>query len=174
MRRSIVLIAGFLIAASSLQAQDLPTARARLIDAQGRQVGEATLRQTPNAGVLIQLRLEGIPAGTHAMHIHETGRCDAPTFESAGGHYAPRGNAHGPLHPHGKHAGDLLNIHVPESGRLVVEQLADGVSLWPGVQGTLFDADGSALIIHTGADDYTSQPTGDAGGRIACGVIERR
>lgn len=149
------------------------TARAQLVDAEGNVVAVATLRETAGHGVLIQLDAERLPAGEHAFHIHQTGRCDAPTFESAGGHYAPRGRQHGFLVPAGPHAGDLPNLHVPQDGRLVIEVLARDVTLRPGAPNTLFDEDGSALVVHAGADDYRSQPSGDAGGRVACGVIQR-
>ncbi|MFO7260482.1 MAG: superoxide dismutase family protein [bacterium] len=148
-------------------------ARAQLVDAEGNVVATATLRETAGHGVLIRLEAERLPAGEHAFHIHQTGRCEPPGFESAGGHYAPRGRQHGFLVPAGPHAGDLPNIHVPADGRLVIEVVAPDVTLRPGAPNTLFDEDGSALVIHAGRDDYTSQPAGDAGGRIACGVIRR-
>jgi len=146
-------------------------ARAQLVDAEGNVVATATLRETAGHGVLIRLEAERLPPGERAFHIHQTGRCEPPSFQSAGGHYAPRGRQHGFLVQAGPHAGDLPNIHVPESGRLVIEVLARDVTLRPGAPNTLFDEDGSALVIHAGPDDYRSQPAGDAGGRIACGVI---
>lgn len=149
------------------------TASARLVSPEGELVGFARLRETPRAGVLLRVEFAGLPPGTHALHIHETGRCEAPSFGSAGGHYSPGDRAHGLLHPDGPHAGDLPNIHVPASGEVVVERVTDRVSLDPDARATLFDQDGSALVIHAGADDYESQPAGDAGERIACGVIRR-
>ncbi len=164
-----------LIAApATLSAQAPLTARAEIIDAEGRSIGQARLVETPNEGVWIELDVSGLPPGVHAFHIHETGRCEPPSFESAGGHYAPEGRAHGILIPEGPHAGDLLNLHVPQSGAVHVEQLARHITLRPNRTGTVFDDDGSALVIHAGADDYRSQPTGDAGGRLACGVIARQ
>ena len=148
-------------------------AHAQLVDAEGNVVATATLHETAGHGVLIRLNAERLPAGERAFHIHQTGRCEAPTFQSAGGHYAPRGRQHGFLVPAGPHAGDLPNIHVPQDGRLVIEVLAPGVTLQPGAPNTLFDEDGSALVVHAGRDDYRSQPAGNAGGRIACGVIQR-
>ena len=96
-----------------------------------------------------------------------------PTFDAAGGHFAPFGNAHGVLHPEGKHAGDLPNLQVPESGVLSVEIFADGLSLEPGEPAWIFDADGSALVVHAGPDDYLTQPAGGGGPKIACGPIVR-
>lgn len=149
------------------------TATARLVDAAGNLVANATLRETAGHGVLIRLDGVNLPAGEHAFHIHQTGRCEPPSFESAGGHYAPRGRQHGFLVPAGPHAGDLPNLHVPQGGRHVVEVLAGDVTLRAGAPNTLFDEDGSALVVHAGRDDYRSQPSGDAGGRVACGVIQR-
>lgn len=149
------------------------TATARLVDSQGQEIGEVRLEETPFHGVLITVEVAELAPGTHALHIHETGRCEGPSFQSAGGHYAPRGHAHGARTAEGKHAGDLLNLHAPADGRVTVEQLADGVTLHPHAPHSLFDADGSAVVIHAGADDYESQPSGDAGSRMACGVIRR-
>lgn len=161
------------LAAQGTDTAAAPAAHARLLDADGNVVATATLRETAGHGVLILLQGQDLPPGEHAFHIHETGRCEAPTFQSAGGHYAPRGREHGFLVPRGPHAGDLPNLHIPQDGRLVIEVLAPGVTLRPGAPNTLFDEDGSALVVHAGPDDYRSQPAGDAGGRIACGVIRR-
>jgi Cu-Zn family superoxide dismutase len=141
---------------------------ATLKDRSGGEIGEATLRDTPN-GVLVSLSLEGAPPGKHALHIHETGQCEPP-FRSAGGHFAPDGRSHGFLDPQGPHAGDLPNITVPDTGRLQIEVLAPRVTLTEGAH-RLLDADGAALVIHQGADDYRTDPAGAAGERIACGVI---
>jgi Cu-Zn family superoxide dismutase len=146
-------------------------ATATLEDATGRHVGQAEFRETPN-GVLIEVTGLTAPPGTHAIHIHETGRCDAPSFESAGGHFNPEKSKHGYSNAAGPHAGDLPNVHIPDTGKLNLEQIAAEVTLAAGAA-SLFDADGSALVVHAGADDYASDPAGDAGGRYACGVIER-
>ena len=143
--------------------------RAELSDGSGRRVGEATLQQLPK-GVLIVADLSSLPSGTHAMHLHETGRC-VPPFESAGGHYNPVGSQHGYRNPAGPHAGDLPNIHVTVGGTLRVEHFVEGLSL-SGEGGLLAD-DGSAVVIHQFADDYSSDPSGAAGDRIACGVLMR-
>ncbi len=149
--------------------RSLLSARAQLHDAKGGRVGQADLEQTPH-GVLIALDLTRIASGEHALHIHEKGVC-APDFEAAGGHFNPTGRQHGFQDPRGPHAGDLPNIYVPESGRLTVEVLAPHVSLETGAPNTLLDADGSALVIHERPDDYRSDPAGEAGTRIACGVV---
>jgi Cu-Zn family superoxide dismutase len=147
-------------------------ASATFVNANGKQIGTATLTQTPS-GVLIDIKAEGIPAGTHALHIHETGKCNAPDFESAGDHYNPAGAKHGFVNGSDRHAGDLPNQFVQNDGVLQAHVLAPQVTLGTG-QTTLFDPDGSALVLHTKADDYTSQPAGEAGDRFACAVIMQR
>ena len=141
-----------------------------LRDLKGKSVGKVVLLETPH-GVIVRGSLRGVPRGVHALHFHETGRCQPP-FKSAGGHFNPTQHAHGALDPGGLHAGDLPNLVVPRSGKLDFEILAGAVSLTGG-QGMLFDADGSALVLHARADDHHTQPTGDAGDRIACAVIGR-
>jgi Cu-Zn family superoxide dismutase len=148
-----------------------PPARAELRDAGGRTVGRATLTQAPH-GLLIALDLTGVPAGTRAMHVHDIGQCDAPAFTSAGAHYNPTVRAHGIRSPNGMHGGDLPNVVVPVGGATRVEVFTRELQLGPGM-GTLFDRDGSALMLHSTADDYASDPGGNAGTRYACGVIVR-
>jgi superoxide dismutase, Cu-Zn family len=145
---------------------------AQMVDVHNEPLGTVQLREATRQGVFIEIELNGLPPGELAFHIHETGRC-APDFDAAGGHFNPYGNMHGLLHPEGSHAGDLLNIRVPSSGQISTERLATGVTLQPGAAATLFDEDGSALVIHAGPDDYVSQPSGAAGDPIACGVIRR-
>jgi superoxide dismutase, Cu-Zn family len=147
------------------------TARATIVDEMGRAVGEAGFQQTPN-GVLLRVSVRDIKPGAHAFHIHELGRCETPTFDSAGGHFAPDGRDHGPLDLNGPHAGDLPNVYIPANGQLVFERFVDRVTLESGER-SLHDEDGSSLVFHAAADDYQSQPSGNAGARIACGVITR-
>lgn len=142
-----------------------------LHDKKNQKVGTIAMRDTPH-GVLMDVKIDGKLSGTHAFHIHETGEC-VPPFESAGGHFNPTNAGHGLSDPDGMHAGDLPNIHVPPSG-LHVEILAPRVTLVKGKQNSLLDSDGSAVVIHQGADDYASDPAGDAGTRIACGIVEER
>lgn len=141
-----------------------------LADRDGETVGEARL-DAVGGGVLIDARLRGLAPGVHGFHLHESGECDpADGFKSAGGHLA--GDAeHGFLVDGGPHPGDMPNIHVPDSGELAVEVLNTRVALASSGPGALLDEDGSALVIHAGADDYQSQPAGDAGERIACAEI---
>jgi Cu-Zn family superoxide dismutase len=139
-----------------------------LKDASGNEVGKATLVATPS-GVLIRLDLTGVPPGEHAFHIHTVGKCEPPDFKSAGAHFNPDETKHGFMNGDGPHAGDMPNLHVPDSGKLQVEVLDSMVSL--SEDPALLDADGAALVIHAGADDYKTDPAGNAGDRIACGVI---
>lgn len=144
------------------------TAHAELHNDQGQAIGDATLVQTPH-GVLMTVALHGVPPGMHAFHIHAIGKCEPP-FTSAGGHFNPADRKHGIENPAGMHAGDLPNIYVPEGGALKFDVFVPSVSLTGG-KDDLFNADGSSLVIHAGPDDYKSDPAGDAGPRIDCGVI---
>ncbi|MEX2454112.1 MAG: superoxide dismutase family protein [Rhodospirillaceae bacterium] len=155
---------------SAAAADGSPAARATMKGADGATLGVVTLVQTPG-GVLLRGTLEGVPAGGHGFHIHETGKCDAADgFKSAGGHLAGD-RSHGILVDGGPHPGDMPNLHAGADRILVVETVNARIDLSAG--SALFDGDGSALMLHAGPDDYRSQPAGDAGDRIACGVIER-
>jgi Cu-Zn family superoxide dismutase len=169
--KSMTLLAGaLLVIAGGAPAEGGAGARATLRDAEGKTAGKATLEETAH-GVLIHLDLTAVPPGTRAFHIHAVGKCEPP-FDSAGGHFNPGGKQHGIRNPEGMHAGDFPNLEVPESGMLKVTVLARDVTLGEGSH-SLFDADGSALVIHAGPDDYSTDPAGNAGARIVCGVIEK-
>jgi superoxide dismutase, Cu-Zn family len=157
--------------APATQTPAAPAARATLKDAQGKTLGEATLRDSAG-GVLVKLDLVNVPSGPHAFHIHAVGKCEAPDFMTAGGHFNPTTMKHGLLATGGPHAGDMPNLFVPADGKLSVEVLDPNVTLAAGAK-SLFDADGSALVLHATADDYTTDPAGSAGARIACGVVSK-
>ena len=146
------------------------TAQASFINSQGEQVGHATLTQT-NDGVRIDVTLFHLPPGRHAFHIHAEGKCEPPSFTSAGPHFNPFGKQHGTKNPQGPHAGDLPNFDVGGDGRAQFSVLAPEVTLGKGPN-SLFHPGGTALVIHEGADDYMTDPAGNAGARIACGVIK--
>lgn len=145
------------------------TAKAVLKDQKGVDVGTVDLTQTP-AGVMLKLSLKGVPAGERAFHIHGVGKCEAP-FASAGGHFNPGGHKHGLLVGQG-HAGDMPNLHIPAGGALEVEILNAAVTLEKGKPNSLFHDGGTSIVIHAGKDDYKSDPAGNAGDRIACGIIQ--
>ena len=142
-----------------------------VMNAAGETVGTVVLDETPN-GVLISALIRGLPAGEHGFHLHEKGICETSEgFTTAGGHYAPRGNEHGFKSVKGPHAGDMPNQFAGSDGTLQAHVLNTAVTLHAGAFNSLADADGTALIVHAGADDYATQPTGDAGGRLACTVL---
>jgi Cu-Zn family superoxide dismutase len=165
----IVALTTTLLAFASLPAA-AQSAKAALKDANGKDVGTIEATQTPS-GVLLRLAIKGLPAGERAFHVHAVGKCEAP-FTSAGGHFNPGNKKHGMMAADGHHAGDMPNLHIPASGELTIEVVNAAITLEKGKPNSVFDADGSAVIIHAGKDDYKTDPTGDAGGRIACGVLQ--
>ncbi|MBB5752103.1 superoxide dismutase family protein [Prosthecomicrobium pneumaticum] len=145
-------------------------ATARLVGPDGTEHGIVRFAMA-QVGVVITVAVKGLPAGTHAIHIHEKGAC-TPDPEAAGGHFNPTGTEHGVMNRDGPHVGDLPNLHVPESGTLTVEYFAPLITLAHGETGALLDEDGAAVVIHAGPDDYHTDPAGGSGDRIACGAIE--
>ncbi len=150
------------------------SATVALTGAGGEVRGGGEVWQDNNGQVHVDLQLQGLPAGTHAIHFHAAGSCapsPAPAFSAAGGHFNPAGRQHGLSNPAGPHAGDAPNFTVDSNGSAHVQFVTDRVTVTAG-SATLFDADGTSLVIHAGADDQMSQPAGNSGDRIACGVVK--
>ena len=157
-------------AASKKSATATPPATADVKTADGKDVGTVTLTQT-RSGVRLSGSLKGLPAGEHALHVHSVGKCEPP-FTSAGPHFNPAQKKHGKLNPEGHHAGDMDNIVVPASGNLALKMVNKDITLEKGKPNSVFQEGGTAVVIHAAKDDYTTDPTGNAGDRIACGVVK--
>src|ERR1700730_2973519 len=147
-----------------------------LKDAQGKSVGTAVLwsktGKGASSGVFIKANLQDLPPGVHAFHFHAKAQCDAPDFKSAGPHFNPDGKKHGLENPEGHHAGDMNNFSVNTKGRAKVKVVNKDVNLGDDSH-SLFSNGGTALVIHASPDDMKTDPAGNAGDRIACGVITK-
>ena len=154
-----------------MDAGDLDSPRravAELRTAEGELVGNVAASTTlGDERILVSLEVEGLSPGQRGVHIHTVGSCDAPTFQSAGDHWNPTGAQHGLDNPEGQHAGDMPNLEVAEDGRGTLEY-----RLEEGTFDGLLDEDGSAFVVHAGPDDQVTDPSGNSGDRIACGVFE--
>lgn len=158
---------------------DAPAGVATLRDASGRTVGSASIFPASGGGVRIRVSANGLTPGMHGIHIHAVGTCDGSTqtaFSSAGGHFNPTGKEHGRQNPNGWHAGDLPNLSVDASGNGSLDEVVESLTIDSG-PGSLFDTDGSAIVIHANPDDERTdsgpQGPGNSGARVACGVISR-
>ena len=161
--RLLVSILVVLLVGLPALAQAQP-AKAELKDAQDKVVGTAMLNEV-SGGVKIALKASGLKTGDHGFHIHAVGKCEPPAFTSAGGHFNPGNKKHGKKNPEGAHAGDLPNLKVGADGTGSIDVTAGGV--------TLKDVAGLALVIHADPDDEKTDPTGNSGARVACGVISK-
>lgn len=173
-RTHLVLPALLCLWAAAAPADTAPkSAHADILDAKGAKIGTAKLKAVKD-GVQVTVKVEGLPAGDHGIHIHTVGKCEGPAFTSAGGHFNPTGAHHGmnnPIDPH-PHLGDLPNLTVGANGKGSATIIAKGVTLADGTN-SLFHDGGTALVIHAKPDDYMSDPSGNSGDRIACGVIQK-
>lgn len=159
-----------LAACAAVPAPPAEIAHADLVTADGKSAGRAYLTANGDS-VTLNVRAKGLTPGEHGIHLHAIGKCDAPAFTTAGGHLNPGMKMHGTMNPAGAHMGDMPNLSIQNSG-----DGAATVSL-PGTtheaEPVIFDADGTAIVIHVGPDDYKTDPSGNSGGRIACGIFVR-
>jgi Cu-Zn family superoxide dismutase len=160
---AVIALAGCaMYGSSAVERADVP-----IRDAAGRDLGTLTL--APHmGGLMLTGRMVNLPPGTHGIHLHETGRCEPP-FESAGAHWNPTSRRHGTQNPEGPHLGDMPNLVVASDGSVAVSVMTAGGTL--SGDGALMDGDGAAVVVHAAADDYRTDPSGNSGGRIACGVV---
>jgi Cu-Zn family superoxide dismutase len=168
----VFLCFSFIIGCSGLNASKAE-AKATLIDSKGVNVGTVQITEDHN-GVQVTVHAQNLPAGIHAFHIHAVGKCSAPDFKSAGPHFNPSNKQHGHLNPNGNHAGDLGNITVKPDGTFTMTKKIDGLTLESGKNNSLFQSGGTAFVIHEKPDDEKTDPTGNAGNRIACGVVKNK
>lgn len=167
-----VLAASVLITMPLANPAAAPAGSAVLKNVEGKEIGTATF--TPaDGGVKVRVRVANLPPGKHGIHIHAVAKCEPPEFKSAGGHFNPFGKKHGFRNPDGAHAGDLPNLEVGKDGKATSTFTAKNATVGEG-DGSLFGPDGTALVIHADPDDEKSDPAGNSGVRIACGVIEKK
>ncbi len=165
----ILSLAAALVAAVTLSLAAQGMAHVELKDAEGKSVGMAMIMEAKGGGVSIQLDLHGLPPGEHALHFHQTAKCEPP-FTTAGGHFNPDMKKHGMENPEGPHAGDMNNFTVAANGTAKVTITNTKVTMGAGAN-SIYAGGGTALMIHAAADDMKSDPAGNAGARIACGVV---
>ena len=162
--RPILMLMPFVLAGCAMNDELGPVAglpSIALVNGAGATTGAVQV-QPRDGGANLRIAVQGLPPGEHGLHLHAVGRCDRPGFQSAGGHWNPEARQHGHLNPQGPHLGDLPNLTVSANGHGAINF---------AIAGLIGDADGTALVIHAGPDDYKTDPSGNSGDRIACAVL---
>ncbi|MFD2612348.1 superoxide dismutase family protein [Paenibacillus gansuensis] len=161
---------GFKSLATQADAVSAKPVQVKLVDTKGKPAGTAAITQQAK-GVLITIEAAGLTPGKHGFHIHENGKCEPPKFTSAGSHFNPGGAEHGFNNPKGYHGGDLPNLVADASGTAKGEIFVDYVTLAKGKANSLLKPGGTSIVIHAGEDDYVTNPAGNSGDRVVCGII---
>ncbi len=168
MGRIGTMVTGLLVAVAATASAQRVMRLGTLHDSAGKDVGRVQMTER-NGTVLVEVHVDGLPAGIHGMHLHQAGQCEPPAFQSAGGHYNPHDRMHGRKNPKGPHLGDLGNIRIESNGRGTRTVTMSDSETRKGLVALL--GDGRALVIHAGEDDEMTDPSGNSGARIACAVI---
>ena len=170
MKSRLYAACGVLVALFAMSALSAAKTKVELKDAQGKDVGSVVIWDQ-GSGVALQLNLHDLPPGEHGIHFHQVPKCEAPDFKSAGGHFNPENKKHGFDTPEGHHAGDIKNFTVGADGKANAKLENADVTLKEGPHSLL--TGGAAVVVHAKADDYKTDPSGNSGDRIACGVITK-